>query len=118
MRLSLISAHVALVSRGAIQWFVALALVGTGFWRVFATALNAFPAGLGVDFSYRPDRSIPTPMYEALRAVGYLRGGLAGASRGVSSITGPHQRAAFRIDGYLLGQRRRGDRAIPAEPVD
>lgn len=95
-----------------------LALVGTGFWRVFATALNAFPAGLGVNFSYRPDRAIRTPAYEVLGAVGYVREGLASASRAASIVTGPHQRAAFRVDGYLLTQRSPADDAIREELIN
>ena len=113
----LIGDHAALVTRGAGQVIIMLALVATGLWRSFATALNAFPAGLGVNFSYRPDRSIPTPAYEPLRAIGYIREGLAGASRGVTGLTGPHQRAAFRVDGYLLARRSLNGDAIGEELI-
>ena len=117
MPVRLIRRHVTLVARGFGQAFIKLALVGTGFWRIFATALSAFPAGLGVNFSYRPDRSILTPAYEILRGVGILREVFAGATRAVGRVSSAHQRVAFRVDGYLLERRRPNTAVIRGEPV-
>jgi hypothetical protein len=87
------------------QVAIKLALVVTGLWRGIATSLNAFPAGLGVNLTYRPDRSIPAPVYQSLRGVGALREALAIGARIASRVLSSHQRVVFRVHGYLLARR-------------
>jgi len=88
-----------------VQIAIKLALVFTGLWRAVATSLNAFPAGLGVNLTYRPDRSIPTPVYQSLRGVGALREAFSAGARAASRVLSAHQRFAFRVHGYLLARR-------------
>jgi len=88
-----------------VQIAIKLALVFTGLWRAVATSLNAFPAGLGVNLTYRPDRSIPTPVYQSLRGVGALREAFAVGARVASQVLSAHQRFAFRVHGYVLARR-------------
>ena len=88
-----------------VQVAIKMALVVTDLWRVVATSLNAFPAGLGVNLTYRPDRSIPTPVYQSLRGVGALREAFAIGARIASRVLSSHQRFAFRVHGYLMARR-------------
>ena len=106
LRFGLIRDHSSEVLRAAGQVGIKLVLVVTSLWRGLATSLNAFPAGLGVNFTYRPERSIATPAYELLRGVGALREGLAAAARFVSRLTSANQRVAFRVHKYVLERRR------------
>jgi len=105
LQFGLVRDHASREADAAVQVVVKLALVGSGLWRNIATALNSLPVGLGVDFSYRPDRSIPAPAFHVLRGVGALREGLATGARYISRISGPHQRAAVRVDGYFQQRR-------------
>jgi hypothetical protein len=105
LQFGLIRDHASREADAAVQVAIKLALVSSGLWRNIASALNALSAGLGVDFSYRPDSSIPAPAFQILMGVGALREGLAAGARGLSRITGRHERAAFRIDGYLQDRR-------------
>ncbi|HIF12507.1 MAG TPA: hypothetical protein EYQ82_05785 [Dehalococcoidia bacterium] len=93
------------VFNALVQVAIKFALVLTGLWRGVATSLNAFPAGLGVHVTYRPDRSIPTPLYQSLRAVGLVREVIAVGARVASRVMSSHQRLAFRVHGSLLAQR-------------
>jgi hypothetical protein len=93
------------VFNALMQVAIKLALVLTGLWRGVATALNAFPAGLGVNLTYRPDRSIPTPLYQSLRGVGAFREVIAVGARVASRVMSSHQRLAFRVHGSLLAHR-------------
>ena len=93
------------VFNALVQVAIKLALVVTGLWRGVATSLNAFPTGLGVNLTYRPDRSIPTPMYQSLRGVGAVREVFAVGARVASRVMSSHQRLTFRVYGYLLARR-------------
>ena len=93
------------VFNALVQVAIKLGLVVTGLWRDVATSLNAFPAGLGVNLTYRPDRSIPTPMYQSLRGVGAIREAFAVSARVASGVMSAHQRFAFSVHGYLLTRR-------------
>ena len=93
------------VFNALLQVAIKFALVLTGLWRGVATSLTAFPAGFGVHVTYRPDRSIPTPVYQSLRAVGAVRGVIAVGARVASGVMISHQRLAFRVHGFLLAQR-------------
>ncbi len=105
LRYALVTEHAGVFLFALLQVVILLGLVFSGLWRTFATALNAFPSGLGMKFTYRPDRSLRPPAYEALRTIGALGDGLGRGARGVSNVTGAHQRAAFRVHGYLLERR-------------
>lgn len=93
------------VFNALVQVALKLALVITDLWRGVATSLNAFPAGLGVNLTYRPERSIPTPVYQSLRGVGALREAFAVGARIASRVLSAHQRFAFRVHGYILARR-------------
>jgi hypothetical protein len=93
------------VLNALVQVAIKLALIVTDLWRVVATSLNAFPAGLGVNMTYRPDRSIPTPVYQSLRGIGALREAFAIGARFASRVMSAHQRFAFRVHGYLKARR-------------
>ena len=105
LSVGLVRDHTTEVLTASVMVALKLLLATTGLWRALATALNALPAGLGVNLSYRPERRIPTPAYQALRAVSVVREGLASGARGVSTVMSAHQRAAFRVDEYLLDRR-------------
>ena len=93
------------VFNALVQVAIKLALVLTDLWRGVATALNAFPAGLGVNLTYRPDRSIPTLLYQPLRGVGAFREVFAVGARVASRVMSSHQRLASRVHGSLLAHR-------------
>lgn len=105
LQFALIGVQTNGVFNALVQVALKLALVITGLWRGIATSLNAFPAGLSVNLTYRPDRSIPTPVYQSLRGVGALREAFAVGARVASRVMSAHQRFAFRVHVYLLARR-------------
>ncbi|MBT4072366.1 MAG: hypothetical protein HOE75_01590 [Chloroflexi bacterium] len=106
LQFRLVRDHSSGVANAAWQLPISISLVLGRFWQSFATALHSLPSGLSDDWSYRPDRSTPTPAYEALRGVAAARNVLASGARYVSRLTSSHQRAAFRTNRYLAGKRR------------